>query len=77
MKMCVPRDQRGGALLRLLAAIALFLAISLPSLAHPSAGTEKNWFDAARGLLFGLSIGLNLFGFRRALGRPSRAEPKL
>jgi hypothetical protein len=77
--MCVPIDSRGSTwpVLRLLAAIALCLAVALPYLAHPSGGVEENWFDGLRGLLFGVSIGLNLFGFRFFNRRQFRARPKL
>jgi hypothetical protein len=40
--------------------LCLALGSGLPSLAHPRAGVEQDWFDAARGILLGAAVGLNL-----------------
>ncbi len=38
----------------------LVLAITWPSFSHPVSRIAQDWSDGFRGLLYGLSIGLNL-----------------
>jgi hypothetical protein len=69
--MCIPIHQcsRKDRALRALANFALFAGIALVYAVHSSGTIEKNWLEALRGFLIGLSIGINLLMIR--LGRRS------
>ncbi len=77
--MCIPLHQgsKRDRILMALAGIALSAGIALPYLLHPSGAAGKNWFEAVRGLLMGISIGLNLFMIRFARRRNLDGMPKL
>jgi hypothetical protein len=53
---------------------SLVLGLLLRMFVHP-AGANQGWFDAALGLFFGISIGINLFVLRFG-GRCGDAEAK-
>lgn len=54
------RPQNPSALIRMGMA-CLIVALVVPRFVHPSARLGEDLFDGFRGLLFGLSIGLNLW----------------
>jgi hypothetical protein len=73
--MCIPirersRKQRG---LIAIANLALCLGVALPYGFRPT-GLNPHWLDAARGLLFGVSIGTNLMILR--FGKRTRVVNK-
>ncbi len=39
---------------------ALAAGLALPYVLHPASVTHKDWMDGVKGLLLGVSIGLNL-----------------
>lgn len=47
----------------------LALSLNLPYFVHPSAQPGKDWLDGVRGLIMGLSIGLNILSVRLAARR--------
>lgn len=64
--MCFPIHQRSRRDRGLLAVanISLFLGIALPYALHFNGAVERSWIEAVRGLLIGLSIGINLLVIR-------------
>ncbi len=65
------RDARTRALL-VLANFTLGAGIALPYLIHATTMPNLDWLDASRGLLIGISLGMNLL----LLGRIRRARRK-
>ena len=61
--MCIPYHQRARRerILMAIASVALCAGIALPYAVHPASGLNQDWFNGVRGLLFGISIGVNLF----------------
>ncbi len=75
--MCIPiqRRSRRDRVLVAVANFALFAGIALSYAVHSLGTIEKNWLEALRGFLIGLSVGINLLVIRfgRGCGR-SNAE---
>jgi len=46
--------------------LCLLVGIVAPRLLHPATALGSDWLDAARGVLYGASIALNLFAARRS-----------
>ncbi|MGO8757505.1 MAG: hypothetical protein ACLQG3_05210 [Terracidiphilus sp.] len=65
--MCVPIHQRDPKTRRMMviANLSLVAAVLLLGFMRHHAG-EHPWIDGFTGLFFGMSIGVNLFGIRRA-----------
>ena len=57
--------------MRSMGAALLAIAIVWPMLFHPAAGVALNLIHGVRGMLFGLSIALNLLAFRLTARRRS------
>jgi hypothetical protein len=76
--MCIPVHQRSRKerLLMALANLVLCIGIALPYAVHTSSGFGKNCLDATRGMLIGVSIGVNLFLIRFARRYDSGAISK-
>lgn len=72
--MCVPVWQRSRKkrLLLAVANVCLFSGIALGMVMHPASALGKNWLEGSRGLLMGLSIGMNLMVLR--FGRNCRVS---
>jgi hypothetical protein len=73
--MCMPihqRDVRTRALF-VLANLSLSAGIALPHLVHATTPSNLDWLDASRGLLIGISHGMNLLLFGRIRGRRKNA----
>ena len=66
--MCVPyriRDPRTRSMM-VIGNFSLVAAILCWHFLRPTAVTARAWIDAFDGLLFGISIGANLFALRRS-----------
>jgi hypothetical protein len=53
--------------------LCLVFALILPRIFHPAGRLATNWMDGVQGLLFGISIGINLCAVRLA-GRQRRCS---
>ncbi len=65
--MCIPCRQRDPRTRRqmFLANISLVVALVMWTFIRPSTGPGHAWLDGLCGLLFGISIGINLLVLRR------------
>jgi hypothetical protein len=73
--MCIPIHERSrrDRILLSLAAFALAAGTGLPHLIHSSSALNEDWIDALRGLLMGVSIGMNLM----LIAKKRRRRPAL
>jgi hypothetical protein len=64
--MCVPYNQRDPKARRLIVIgnLSLMAALLFWQFARPSGATAREWSDGLCGLLFGISIGINLLVLR-------------
>lgn len=72
--MCVSAWQlsRKNRLWVMVANLCLCAGIALGAVTHPAGQAARNWTDGVRGLLVGLSIGMNLMVVVRARRRGTR-----
>lgn len=72
--MCVPvwRLSRKNRLWMVVANLCLCCGIVLGAVMHPAGQAAKDWTDGVRGLLMGLSIGVNLMVVMKARRRGVR-----
>jgi hypothetical protein len=75
--MCIPFRQRDPKTrrMRFIGNFSLVAAILVWIILRPSGGLARDWIDGLSGLLFGISIGVNLCAFRCAR-HAGTAEPK-
>ena len=73
MRVSVWRLSRRNRLWLVVANMCLCAGIALGAVTHPAGQAAKNWTDGARGLLMGLSIGINLMVMMRV--RISTCQP--
>jgi hypothetical protein len=63
--MCFRRDtNKGHKAMFILGLVFMILANAWPRLLHTTFGLGPDWVDGVRGLLFGISFGLLLWGIR-------------
>jgi hypothetical protein len=59
--MCFQNQQTKPAGMIPIGMMFLVLGILWPMLIHPVGQVSRNWSEAVRGMLFGISIGVNLW----------------
>jgi hypothetical protein len=59
------RPRKAFAPMIAFAMLCLVFAMLLPKIIHPTARLGQDWIDGVDGLLFGISIGINLLAARR------------
>jgi hypothetical protein len=70
-EMCSNRISESKTILPI-GMLSLVIAIAWPNFFHPAGGLAQSLSDGGRGLMFGLSIGINLFAaFQAGRRRPS------
>jgi hypothetical protein len=64
--MCIPVWKRSlkDRTLMAVANLALCIGLVLPYVVHPAGQRSADWLDGIRGLLIGMSIGMNLLIIR-------------
>lgn len=77
MYIRVQQRSRRQRMWMIVANLSLVAGVILPYAFHPASGPGKDWFEAVRGLFFGVSMGINLMvlRFARRCAAPIAARP--